>query len=187
MDGIFGLGFSSISKTGSDNFVLNAFSQGQVSKAEFSFALNEATSELYIGGDNPSKYTGEFTCTPVTKEGYWQVDGAARPSTSKSITEQYSGEMIIDSGTTILMGDETNVKKFYDGIPGASPCITQECGETSGYYTVPCERVPDVVVTFSGRSFTIPSTSFNCESLPEPASSGSVLIAVECSGAGCIW
>ena len=28
---------------------------------------------LTLGGDNPAHYTGEFTCAPVTKEGYWQI------------------------------------------------------------------------------------------------------------------
>ncbi|KAG8743213.1 Type I transmembrane sorting receptor, partial [Ceratobasidium sp. 414] len=160
-DGILGLGFQSISQTGSANFVQNAFDQKCISERVFSFALNQANSELYFGGVNPAKYTGDFTCVPVTKQAYWQVDGAVKPSPAKLPTQEYKGSTIIDSGTTLIVGDDVNVPKFYAGIDGALPCAqVQECG-VSGLWTVPCDKVPDVVTTFAGRDFTIPSQIFN--------------------------
>ncbi|KAF8595525.1 acid protease [Ceratobasidium sp. AG-I] len=162
MDGILGLGFPSISQTGSKNFVQNAKDQGAISKAIFSFALNKDSSELYIGGENSAKRTTEFICTPVTDQGYWLVKGAAEPTGATLLTEKYDGNMIIDSGTTILVGDDVNVPKFYLGIPGAAPCVdVQECGVASGFWTVPCDKIPDVVVTFGKGKFTIPAESFN--------------------------
>ncbi|KAG8705493.1 Type I transmembrane sorting receptor [Ceratobasidium sp. 394] len=158
-DGIVGLGFPGISATHSSSFVENAISQGTVSHPEFSFALNEAGPELYIGGENPDKYTGEFTCAPVLEEGYWLVEGMAAPSPAQD-TQRYSGRMIIDSGTTIIYGREDEVRRFYSGIAGAQECDPSACG-TAGYWTVPCDKVPDVVFTFGGKDFSIPKEDFN--------------------------
>ena len=164
MDGILGLGFQSISQTGSKNFVQIAKDQGKIPAAIFSFALKKQSSELYIGGHNSNKYNGEFTCTPTTKQTYWLVKGAAEPKGATLPTEKYDGNMIIDSGTTILVGDNVNVPKFYAGIPGAFPCTDlSECGVASGFWTVPCDKIPDVDVTFANRKFTIPANSFSCK------------------------
>lgn len=180
MDGILGLGFPSISNTNSKNFVQNAYDQGIIPEPVFSFALNKDSSELYMGGDNPDKYTGAFTCTPVTQQGYWLVDGSAKPSGAVLSTQEYSGGMIIDSGTTLLIGDDANVPKFYAGIPGMLPCPATECG-TEGYYTLPCNNFPDVIVTLSGRDFVIPAASFNGKS-PIVHLIETALIASKCSG-----
>ncbi|KAG9076003.1 Type I transmembrane sorting receptor, partial [Ceratobasidium sp. 370] len=160
-DGILGLAFPSISETESPNFVQNAYAQGHISEPVFSFALNQVNSELFLGGANPTKYTGDFTCVSLTKQTYWLVEGGAKPSPTKLATEEYKGPMIIDSGTTLMVGDDVNVPKFYAGIDGALPCAeVEECG-VSGLWTVPCDKVPKVVVTFTGRDFTIPSEVFN--------------------------
>jgi cathepsin D len=178
MDGILGLGFSSISDTNSENFVQNAYSEGHITAPEFSFALRDTDSELFIGGANPAKYTGPFTCTPVIEKGYWLVQGSAQPSTSNPPAGQYSGKMIIDSGTTLLMGDKENVAKFYAGLEGAATCA--DCGD--GFYSMPCNSIPDVVVGFNGGDFTIPAAAFNggCFRLVEDEF---VLIATKSSGA----
>lgn len=162
MDGILGLGFETISQLNSQTFVQNAFAQGAIPKAIFSFALSKDLSELYLGGVNPAKHKGDFECTPVTVQEFWMVEGSAEPNGATLPTEKYSGNMIIDSGTTILIGDDVNVPKFYAGLPGALVCLSlEECGVASGYWTVPCDKVPDVTVTFAGRPFVIPAESFN--------------------------
>lgn len=156
INGLIGLGFKTISATDSDSFVETAISQGHISSPVFSLGLKAPSPELYLGGTNPEKYSGDFTCTPVTQQGYWLVDGAAHPQPDSS-QGQYSGAMIIDSGTTLLLGDSQNVQTFYAQIPGAKSC--DACG--TGFYTVPCNAVPTPGFTFQGTTFTIPTEDFN--------------------------
>lgn len=182
MDGILGLAFPSMSNTNSKNFVQNAKDQGKIEQAIFSFALNKASSELYIGGDNPAKYTGNFTCAPVTEQRFWMVEGSVEPSGAKVPTQRYSGKMIVDSGTTILVGGPTSVAIFYAGIPGAEPCTNKaDCGTASGFYTVPCDKVPSLTATFNGCGITIPPESFISKS-SSLRFIEVVLIARKCSG-----
>ena len=65
-------------------------SQGQTSAGVFGFTMLTSGSELYLGGIDTSKFSGELTYTDVTQEGYWQVslDGASvdsSPTFSSSV------------------------------------------------------------------------------------------------------
>ncbi|KAG8683574.1 Type I transmembrane sorting receptor [Ceratobasidium sp. 394] len=170
-DGIMGLGFQSISQTSSENFVQNAFKQGKISEPVFSFALAKTGSELYIGGENMGKYSGAFTCAPVTKQDYWRFDGAVEPSPATLPTQKYDSSMIGDTGTTILVGGDPDVERFYVGVKGARPCTSiNDCGVASGFWTVPCKDVPDVMFTVNGRDFKIPAATFNLGTLSSDSS-----------------
>lgn len=65
---------------------------------------------------------------------------------------------IIDTGTTLIIGDASNVKRLYAQIPGAKDA-SRTVG--SGYYTVPCNAIPTVKLTFGGKSFSIPPNVFS--------------------------
>lgn len=69
---------------------------------------------------------------------------------------------IIDTGTTLIIGDNANVKKFYATIPGykdASKLIGP------GFYTVPCKSIPTVQLSFGGKGFSIDPSLFNLGAL----------------------
>ena len=55
---------------------------------------------LTLGGDDPAHYTGEFTCTPVTKEGYWQIkiDGVGASLCRDGC------QAIVDTRTSVIGG-----------------------------------------------------------------------------------
>ena len=87
----------------------------------------------------------------VTSQGYWEVNiGSVKAGTT---TLESTVDSIIDTGTTLIIGDSATVKKIYAAIPG-SATATDTVG--AGYYTVPCTGNPSTIsLTFGGKAFTI--------------------------------
>ncbi|KAG8719407.1 Type I transmembrane sorting receptor, partial [Ceratobasidium sp. 423] len=133
-DGIMGLAFSSISTIGAPTFIENLASQGAVSASVFSMYLASNNSELYLGGTNSTLYTGEITYMDLQSRTYWLTNG----SSSVGGTEAYSGSMIIDSGTTLIVGEKRSVE-------ACSP--------------------PNVTFGFGGASYSVNSDYFNLGSV----------------------
>ncbi|CAE6497762.1 unnamed protein product [Rhizoctonia solani] len=155
-DGILGLAFNSISAIGQPTIIDNLYSQGKISAPTFAFRLATTGSELYLGGVNTAKYTGSISYVPLTSKTYWLTTG----SSSVGSTVAYSGAMIIDSGTTVIVGPTSSVSSWWSKVSGAAACSTSVCG-TTGYYTYLCASPPTVSFTFNGAKFTIPSSDFN--------------------------
>ncbi|KAH8100357.1 aspartic peptidase domain-containing protein, partial [Cristinia sonorae] len=160
-DGLLGMGYQVISQYNSPPFFQTLVAQKKTTKPMFAFKLATTGSELYLGGVNPDLYTGSFTYVPVTAKAYWQVKmdsvtvintGPKRPTPLPRI------EAIIDTGTTLIIGDAKNVKSFYAQIPGAKDAAKTVA---PGYYTVPCDAVPTVQLTFGRKAFEIPPVAFN--------------------------
>merc|ERR1711881_22953 len=77
-DGILGMGFPTISVNGITPVFNQMWEQGSLDKNQFAFYLERDPNaaeggELYLGGVNPARYTGDFTYHDVTKMGYWQI------------------------------------------------------------------------------------------------------------------
>ena len=74
---------------------------------------------LTLGGDNPAHYTGEFTCAPVTKEGYWQIklDGVSVDEKSNLVCRD-GCQAIVDTGTSLIGGPPDEVKALYKKLGG---------------------------------------------------------------------
>ncbi|EUC54550.1 aspartic protease, partial [Rhizoctonia solani AG-3 Rhs1AP] len=148
-DGLMGLAFRPISQLEAPTFIDTLLSQGKISKPIFSMRLaSDAGSEIYIGGSNPSKYTGEITYVPVESQSYWAVNGSA----SANGQEGYKGKMTIDSGSQIIFGPLDSVKDWWSKGPG--------------YFTFPCNNAPSVSLKFNGREFPIPADRMNLGFLP---------------------
>lgn len=155
-DGIMGLGFSSISSIGAPTFIENLFSQKVVSGPTFSMYLATNGSELYLGGTNETLYSGNITYVDLTSKTYWLTNGTS----SVGGKEAYTGGMIIDSGTTLIVGEQRSVEAWWETVEGARRCSRRECG-ASGYYTFPCNSPPNVSFTFGGAEFPVSSDYFN--------------------------
>lgn len=77
-DGVVGLGFQQNSKNNVIPVFYNMISQGLVEKPVFSFYFNrnvtsKSGGQVIFGGSDSSLRKGNFTYTPVTKDGYWQI------------------------------------------------------------------------------------------------------------------
>ena len=60
---------------------------------------------------------------------------------------------IIDTGTTLIVGDSQSVASAYENISGASD-------NGDGTYTVDCDLDTDISITFGGQDFTISPSTF---------------------------
>lgn len=67
-------------------------------------------------------------------------------------------QSIVDSGTTLIVGDTKNVKAFYAAIPGSKDA-SKTVG--AGYYTVPCSSIPTVSFTYGSKAFNVAPALFN--------------------------
>ncbi|KAG8713437.1 Type I transmembrane sorting receptor [Ceratobasidium sp. 423] len=160
-DGLMGLAFKSISQLNASTFIDTLFSQKKISKPIFSMRLASASgSELYIGGTNPSKYTGEITYVPLENHTYWLVNG----SVNANGQEGFNGKMIIDSGTAAILGPYTSVWGWWSKVPGSGSCLPRDCG-APGYFTFPCANTPSVSFKFNGREFPVAAGDFSIGSL----------------------
>jgi len=157
-DGLFGLGFKNISVFRSTNwttYVDNLVGQRRL-KPQFSFKLNTTGSELTVGGANSRLYQGDFTYVDVTEKAYWQI-----PVESFAVNGQHAlgpVNSIVDTGTTYIVGDTASVAKFYEAIPG-SKNATLTAGP--GHWTIPCQNLPVISLTFGGRAFNVDPLIFS--------------------------
>ncbi|KAG8717153.1 Type I transmembrane sorting receptor [Ceratobasidium sp. 394] len=154
-DGVMGLAFSSISRIHAPTFLENLYSQGKISNSTFGFRLASSGSELYLGGADTAKYTGNITYASLTSKTYWLTSGSAGAGN----TTAYTGPMVIDSGTTIILGSTESVSAFWSKL-GGKACHPSVCGK-KGFYTFPCSSIPQVFFTFGGRKFPVSTNDIN--------------------------
>ncbi|TFK51818.1 acid protease [Heliocybe sulcata] len=154
-DGLLGLAFQEISDYNAPPVFASFVQQAQTTQAVFTFRLTSGQgSELELGSS--SLAGSAVTYTPVTQQGYWQVNMQSVLVNGKNVLGQIS--VIVDSGTTYIIGDDANVRKLYASVPGAKNA-SMTVGQ--GYYTVPCNAVPTISLTFGGKSFAISPSILN--------------------------
>ncbi|KAH8982167.1 acid protease [Lactarius hatsudake] len=151
-DGLLGMGFQSLSVYNAAPLFQSLIAQGEVDRQVFSFYLAKQGSELYIGGTNPSHYSGNFTYVPVTTEGYWQVgfDGVWVNGTQV----KQSASAIVDTGTTLILGETDGINALFAKIPGSRQV-------ENGLYTIPCDFNTPISVGFGGKEFSVDPKTFN--------------------------
>ncbi|KAF9219141.1 acid protease [Gyrodon lividus] len=106
-------------------------------------------SELYLGGTNPDMYTGDFTYTPVTVPGFWQVSVDLIVANGQILFTDV--DSIVDTGTELIYGLPWDVATIYEIVGGTDASGT--LGD--GYYTFRCDEVPNISFTFGDTSFPI--------------------------------
>ncbi|EIW85948.1 acid protease [Coniophora puteana RWD-64-598 SS2] len=153
-DGLLGMAYQAISSYGASPVFNTLVSEGQTDAGVFGFKLTSSSAELTVGGTDSSAVSGDFTYTPVTQQGYWQFSADGISSGGQQALSSFAA--IADTGTTLIVGVPDDVARFYESI-GGFPAI--EVGE--GYYTVPCNSIPNVSVTIGGTEFVISADTFN--------------------------
>ena len=69
---------------------------------------------------------------------------------SKSVVTGF--ETIIDTGTTILYGPPSAVKKIYAAVSGSGVYDSSQ-----GYYYYPCDSPPTIAFSWGGKEWAISS------------------------------
>ncbi|KAG9095874.1 Type I transmembrane sorting receptor, partial [Ceratobasidium sp. 370] len=131
--------------------------QGVIKKSMFSMRLASNNSELYLGGVNPDKYTGEIHYAELLYDGFiWITNGSA----SVSGGAVHSGQMIIDSGSNNIVGPKSSVEEIWGRVPEAKPCDISDCG-APGFYSYPCATPLVLSVQLAGRTWSINPADMN--------------------------
>ena len=132
-------------------FFNTAISEGAVDEGVFGFKLASSGSELYLGGTNSDLYSGSLEYHDVDQSnGFWQLTGASAYVGSTAAVTGF--ETIIDSGTTIMYGPPSAVKKLYAKVSGSGVYDSSE-----GYYYYPCSSPPTLSFSWGGKKWEISS------------------------------
>lgn len=157
-DGIFGLGYSSISSGGATTALDNMVAQGLIKNRIFSFHLNKQSEnllggEIIFGGSDPTLFIGPMTYIPLSQLGYWQIhmDKVLVP-TLRGIFNLCNGpcEAIFDTGTSLITGPEDTITQLNLKVLGAVK------NPESGSFIIDCDTM-DKLPTIS---FVLGSVEF---------------------------
>jgi cathepsin D len=153
-----GLGFPEISPFNA-TFFEKLVEQDQLEEPVFGFYLADSDSELIIGGRYDSRYSGELTYVDVkekvrilrgvpclrfntctdTIQGYWQTTFDAITANGNVISVS-TQDAIIDTGTTLILGNRESIHNIYKEIPGWAHLQNTDL-YTSTLFTVLAVRV----------------------------------------------
>jgi aspergillopepsin I len=117
--------------------------------------LKHAAPGVYdFGFIDSSKYTGSIAYTSVdNSQGFWSFDVDGYKVGSKS-GSGFSG--IADTGTTLLLLDDSVVSAYYAQVSGAKN------DQSVGGYVFPCSTtLPSFSVTIGSYTATVPGTLIN--------------------------
>lgn len=150
-DGILGMAWQTISVDNVTPVFQNLFSQGLVSANSFAFYLTrnvgQAGSTLTLGGYNSTLSKNDWAYVPLLAQDYWRISigGIAVGSTNIAVT---GIKGIVDSGTSLLVGDKTIINAI-NKIIGT---VSQDCSNLS--------KLPTVTITINGKAYALGPTDY---------------------------
>jgi len=157
-DGILGLAFDTISISGVETPMQNAFAQGTLDQNVFAFYLGDnQDGELTIGGVDDSKYVGDFNKVDLLEATYWEIAVDYVNVGGRMITSDTTA--IVDSGTSFITGPEKVITDLAKSV-GAKAAPT-------GQFFMDCSKVkdmPDVTFDIAGHDYTLEGKDMVIES-----------------------
>lgn len=145
-DGILGMAWKAISAEGLEPVFESMFNQGLIEDNSFSFYLtkeaNAKGSKLILGGVDSQYYSGSFDYVSLSSESYWMIplDGVKLDGVEQKNSQ---GNAIVDSGTSLLVGDSKVVSPILQKI-GTVP------SDCKGI-----ENLPDLAFTLGGKDYVL--------------------------------
>ena len=157
-DGLLGLGFSSINTVTPDKqntFFTNA--ESNLDAPLFTANLKKGEPGNYnFGYIDSSEYTGQISYTTVdNSQGFW---GYTTDSYTVAGGSAVTGSIqsIADTGTTLLLVDDSVVSAYYGQVQGSSN------SQSDGGYIFPCSAtLPDISFTIGSYTGTVPGSYIN--------------------------
>eukprot|EP00923_Selenidium_pygospionis_P053219 GHVN01092208.1.p1 GENE.GHVN01092208.1~~GHVN01092208.1.p1 ORF type:complete len:480 (+),score=79.49 GHVN01092208.1:59-1498(+) len=157
-DGIFGLGWPSISVDYLEPPFSAMVRQGLVKEPIFSFYLgqkNGQEGELGFGVIDETKFTGDLTWAQLTSESFWVVDMPKIDVGGKMIAKNHKA--IIDSGTSLIAGPVDDVRRL------AKELGAHHLPMNKNQFTISCDKVetsPPLAFTIGGRRFQVEPSDY---------------------------
>jgi len=151
------MGFPALSVYGDNPLFSTLVAQGTVPPV-FGFKLADTGSELFLGGVNTALFTGAFRNVSLIEEDFYPLALQALDVGNRVVATANGVVAIVDTGTTLLIGDPQGVEILYSAIPGAKDA-SAIIGP--GFFTVPCNRIPTVGITLGNQIFNVAPAIFN--------------------------
>ncbi|KAJ2774794.1 aspartic proteinase precursor [Coemansia nantahalensis] len=157
-DGIFGLGYDTISVKGVVPPFYHMVNRKLVDEPVFSFYLSDTANgddgEMILGGYNSEHFEGDLKWAKVRRRGYWEVDLEAVQFGDDEIAMSNTGAAI-DTGSSLLVLPTTLADMLNKKI-GAKKNF-------AGQYTLDCASVPTLPpfsLTFGGVKYTLDASDY---------------------------
>ncbi|KAJ6602795.1 acid protease [Mycena vulgaris] len=156
-DGLVGMAFPALSVFGDDPLFTTLAAQGTVPPV-FGVKLAETGSELFLGGVDTAQFTGAFRNVSLIEEDFYALALQALDVNSRTVATANGVVAIVDTGTTLLIGDPQGVEILYSAIPGAKDA-SAIIGD--GFFTVPCNAIPTAGIVLGNQLFNVAPAIFN--------------------------
>ncbi|ORY84484.1 aspartic peptidase domain-containing protein, partial [Protomyces lactucae-debilis] len=167
MDGIMGLGFPSLSQIRMPTPLSNMLTQKIIPKAVLGLQYIKTRQWSYEGGGgawtfggwDTSAIVGALTWVDITEPVYWKIN---LPKVRVGSVYEYvpTQQVIVDSGTTLILLDPTSVANIHKYLPGGRLSATDGtghwqifCNATSDYYT----GSRNVYFSIGGKDWGVPA------------------------------
>nr|DBA29583.1 TPA: hypothetical protein GDO54_009796 [Pyxicephalus adspersus] len=166
-DGILGLGYPSLSVSGTAPVFDNMWSEGLIVEDIFSVYLSSGSGSVIVfGGIDHSLYTGNLQWVPVTVQKYWQITIDSITLNGQVVACPEGCQAIVDTGTSVIAGHPRAINGIQRAI-GAKP-------DTYGLYHVNCDTIsdlPDIIISINGKKYPLPASAY-INQFPGSCSSG---------------
>jgi len=143
-DGILGMGWNAISIKKYPT-VFDHIQEQKLCDPSFSFYLTNKPSskgsELIFGGVDSAYYTGDFTYHNLISESYWLIAGDKFSYNGKTFGNK-DLKLIIDSGTSLIVGDTPLFKDLVAAIPQSVDCSK-------------IDSLPTITFTIDGKDYPV--------------------------------
>ncbi|KAJ7746647.1 aspartic peptidase A1 [Mycena metata] len=157
LDGVLGCAKSSLSIQRTPTLLDSLYSTGLIAQRVLSYRISRKSDgkndgEMTVGGMDPSTYDplSLVEVKNVNTGGFWEAKLGAIEVNGQN-TGLVGRGCIFDTGTTLLMTQEADVKAIHDLIPGARLDKSLE----PEAWTMPCNTTASVSLVFGGRSFAM--------------------------------
>jgi aspergillopepsin I len=170
-DGLLGLAFSSINTVSPQpqkTFFDNAIAQGVLSSNVFTVDLKKGEPGTYdFGYIDDAKKTSDVHYTSIdTSNGFWEFTSTGYAVGGNDSFQQQNIQAIADTGTTLLMIEESIVDAYYAQVNGAKYNARQ------GGYVFPCSaNLPDFYVGIGDYQARVPGAYINLVAIDNAGSS----------------